>query len=1099
MPATEYKPVTVTFGNKGVNLRSVADELQAEQFNALTNWVTDREGSIRSRYGNTLLNTAGALSSLDVHTLWRLKGTSASYRYAGANDKLFRAATPFTTYTQILPGATWLASRTYKVGDLVVPTVANGHFFNCTTAGTSGGAEPTWATGAGATTTDNTVTWTESNFDGNAMLPEDYAVGIDTKPWTFFSNASAFIKDSGTGNPSLVGLVAPATAPTLAVNAYAAKTIQDFEDFTQWTKTDPSAILTLSNEGTIKKVGTNSLKCAFSGSGSAYITINTALDLTTFTGGAAATTSDYIHIWMYGDSPANITALQLQFSLGDTTFNEHYEKTITPSLVQGGVNLAATPSTTNPTAFQANLFGNYFIANGTLINASTGLPLIDPSTGLPVNATDLQNFQPATLEAGSSVWTDISVMKSDFLDTLGTGSTNTYANVQAIRIRMQVSAATNIYLDDWLLRGGGQLTGNNYLWKYLYRNSVTGSISNPSPVSAAPATFPTRNTVTVTVNYSRDPQVDTIDVYRIGGTATSYALSGSVTNTPSAAGATTTYTDNIGDAFLTTIIQIDNQRPLNFAGLALHQETLFGWGAPGDPPNAVRFSKRVNVEQWPAANLLYVGSGADKVVRVVSNGEQLFAATLSQVFRIIGSDASSYQPLSTGFNRGMIDNMLALAVSPGSQSLVAYDGIYSFPDGRKLTQPIDGVVHGLTINGISPVNTAQLGKIVMAFYDNKIHVDYPSGSATNNDTEMVFDVLYQRWESSTQAARSILAEKASNVLVIGKTDGNIYQIEKGSTDNGSAIAVTMWSDFMHLGAPGQDKIFSDFALDIDTAGQNVSVQMVFNNGDITDTVQTVNTASRSLTQVAIFSGAGQKALNAQLRVTGSYSSTITLYKAIFYVVVEPPARSAFQTEWVDKDYPYDKYIKEILLEIDTLGLSATVHLDVDNVNDVVTAFTVNKGGRGRITLSVPRDTIGKIMRLRITGNPVKLYNFDFVVQPEPPDVTIADSLEQLFGFPRYKFVKRAWIALKAPSAVSMAVYADEVLKTTETIAATNLASGWQKVLVQLPDKIKGKYFRFVFTSSSAFKIYWLDSEAEFKPINSEFGYRVNHFAPPQLM
>jgi hypothetical protein len=52
----------------------------------------------------------------------------------------------------------WSASTAYAVGNLIVDS--NGNIQGCTTAGTSGGAHPTWATTIGNTTTDNSVTWT---------------------------------------------------------------------------------------------------------------------------------------------------------------------------------------------------------------------------------------------------------------------------------------------------------------------------------------------------------------------------------------------------------------------------------------------------------------------------------------------------------------------------------------------------------------------------------------------------------------------------------------------------------------------------------------------------------------------------------------------------------------------------------------------------------------------------------------------------------------------------------------------------------------------------------------------------------------------------
>lgn len=63
---------------------------------------------------------------------------------------------------------TWLASTAYTVvqqydaalGSIVKPSTYNGRHFKCTTAGTSGGSEPSWNTALGATTSDNTVVWT---------------------------------------------------------------------------------------------------------------------------------------------------------------------------------------------------------------------------------------------------------------------------------------------------------------------------------------------------------------------------------------------------------------------------------------------------------------------------------------------------------------------------------------------------------------------------------------------------------------------------------------------------------------------------------------------------------------------------------------------------------------------------------------------------------------------------------------------------------------------------------------------------------------------------------------------------------------------------
>ncbi len=63
-------------------------------------------------------------------------------------------------------GNTWVTVKAYILRDYVQPVTPNNNFtYRCTTAGTSGGTEPTWPTTAGGTVTDGTVVWTAEAFD----------------------------------------------------------------------------------------------------------------------------------------------------------------------------------------------------------------------------------------------------------------------------------------------------------------------------------------------------------------------------------------------------------------------------------------------------------------------------------------------------------------------------------------------------------------------------------------------------------------------------------------------------------------------------------------------------------------------------------------------------------------------------------------------------------------------------------------------------------------------------------------------------------------------------------------------------------------------
>lgn len=56
----------------------------------------------------------------------------------------------------------WAALTIYYIGDTITPGNDNGHSYKCTTGGTSGGSQPTFPTGAGATVSDGSVVWTET-------------------------------------------------------------------------------------------------------------------------------------------------------------------------------------------------------------------------------------------------------------------------------------------------------------------------------------------------------------------------------------------------------------------------------------------------------------------------------------------------------------------------------------------------------------------------------------------------------------------------------------------------------------------------------------------------------------------------------------------------------------------------------------------------------------------------------------------------------------------------------------------------------------------------------------------------------------------------
>ena len=143
---TPYIAAAVGFGS-GNTLPAVGDvdlALGPKYYNAVGTHIIGPSGAVAA--GSVLFNY-----------------TLATTDYA-ANPLTIQELGLFGSVTGVLPAlvggtfSAWASAHAYVVGNLLLD--ANGNTQRCTSAGTSGGAAPTWSTAMAGTTTDNTVTWT---------------------------------------------------------------------------------------------------------------------------------------------------------------------------------------------------------------------------------------------------------------------------------------------------------------------------------------------------------------------------------------------------------------------------------------------------------------------------------------------------------------------------------------------------------------------------------------------------------------------------------------------------------------------------------------------------------------------------------------------------------------------------------------------------------------------------------------------------------------------------------------------------------------------------------------------------------------------------
>ncbi len=257
--------------------------------------------------------------------------------------------------------------------------------------------------------------------------------------------------------------------------------------------------------------------------------------------------SDYVHVSLNIADITKLTRIRIAFDVNngaaDFTSNVFYFD-IRPNDLSGAVSgtqsqLAAAQQALQRVVIDQSLSGNSFTS------FNPGADLSNAADNIPV-ATDINTSGQTAL--GTSQWSEVMFPISS-MTRVGNDQTRTLANVQSMQIQITTTDNVLIQVDSiWVSSGGQPDVGDSgflYFYRVRPRNSVTGVIGNPSP-SMRYGVGPRRQRVIVALpNALFDQQIDTWDIFRIGGSITEWRLVGS---SPSSA---TSYVDNVFDTAIT--------------------------------------------------------------------------------------------------------------------------------------------------------------------------------------------------------------------------------------------------------------------------------------------------------------------------------------------------------------------------------------------------------------------------------------------------------------------------------------------------------------------------------------------------------------------
>lgn len=256
--------------------------------------------------------------------------------------------------------------------------------------------------------------------------------------------------------------------------------------------------------------------------------------------------SDYLHISIKIDNPANLVEMKVLFDVGDGSFTKNfYYYTIRPSDI---------------TAALANTSTQLGIVQTVVQRA-----LIDVEQGIAADSQGV-TASSAQMQPGTSQWTEILVPIGS-LTRVGNDQTVSLQNIVSMQLLFNAAGTVNCELNSIFTTGGSQPdvgdVGAPLRYRIRGRSTLTGVLGNPSPATRY-GLNPRRNTVIVGVPGSDpDPQIDTWDIFRYGGAVTSWRYVGSA---PISAGF---FVDNFDDAAAQggSALDFDNFEPWPSVGV----------------------------------------------------------------------------------------------------------------------------------------------------------------------------------------------------------------------------------------------------------------------------------------------------------------------------------------------------------------------------------------------------------------------------------------------------------------------------------------------------------------------------------------------------
>jgi len=477
---------------------------------------------------------------------------------------------------------------------------------------------------------------------------------LDKEDYLFVSGGGALYKVDKLGAVSNWGIDPPSNGFTAAKGTRLYKAIEAFDNAAAWAGTS----VTLADEATIKHEGTNSMKCTLVENVTGYCTKNNTIDLSMFSAVDDSTKEDFITFWIRVDFPDNLDMVQLDFSLGNTTFaadvfTQQFNYTRDEETETGAEDVAG--------------FGDHELVDSPETEADTTAnyrPVDAVSTDIPqtpntrratydgsyngVYQNVLQKLQQGVLPPEQNRWKRMRIAKNTF-KRQGEGNYG-WDDVQAVKFtfKTNTNGGAVVYLDDLRMIGGAGLLGN-YKYHITFKNSSTGHRSNPNSTAVMLKNVKRQPVALANLPVSADTQVDFVEIWRTVGNGALFWKAGEVAN------GTTTFDDDVADGYFldsrdsatvlgTEELPLDNIKPEATFGVVVgpYNASLFWLSKATGKRGRVYYSPIGRPEA--CTGFVNVSNDSDNALQMLClwNGA-LYAFSKERVYLIYGNNPYLYR------------------------------------------------------------------------------------------------------------------------------------------------------------------------------------------------------------------------------------------------------------------------------------------------------------------------------------------------------------------------------------------------------------------------------------------------------------------------